>query len=265
MAGFVDEDFYDPLDSLPEGAYERALALMNALVDFVAGGSLSDKYVQIRKELTSDPSIKHLLPDVLIKCRDAGAVWGYAKSLSPQWEPRRQRIRESFEPLLGHLESKASPAVDLISGTLSSYDVGGVHAVWDKALKRTQGDPDGAVTAARTLLEEVCKHLLDEGVEPETLYKHGDDLPKLYRLASEKLNLAPSQHSEEAFKRILGGCTSVVEGLGSLRNKVGDAHARGKRQVRVLPRHAHLAVNLAGAMALYLIETWEAHVEKSRA
>ena len=75
---------------------------------------------------------------------------------------------------------------------------------------------------------------------------------------SEKLNLAPSQHSEEAFKRILGGCTSVVEGLGSLRNKVGDAHARGKRQVRVLPRHAHLAVNLAGAMALYLIETWEA-------
>jgi Abortive infection C-terminus len=27
---------------------------------------------------------------------------------------------------------------------------------------------------------------------------------------------------EQAFKRILGGATSVLEGLGSLRNKIGD-------------------------------------------
>lgn len=258
MAGFLDEDFHDPLDSIPEGSYERALALMNAMVDYVSGGSLSNKYVQIRKELISDPSIKHLLPPALVKCRDAGALWSYAKGLSPSWEPRRQHIRATFEPLLAYLEAKASPAVDLISGRLASYDAGGVHAVWDKALKRVQGDPDGAVTAARTLLEEVCKHLLDEGVEPGTAYGPNDDLPKLYALASKKLNLAPSQHSEEAFRRILGGCSSVVEGLGSLRNKVGDAHARGKRPVRVLPRHALLAVNLAGAMAVYLIDTWQA-------
>ena len=43
-----------------------------------------------------------------------------------------------------------------------------------------------------------------------------------------KLNFAPSQHTEETFKRILGGVTGVVEGLGSLRNKIGDAHGRGK-------------------------------------
>lgn len=259
MSGFLDEDFHDPLASLPEDRYDRALALMNALVEFVAGGSLSNhSYEKLRKELVSDPSIRQLLPPVIAKCRDPGAVWGYAKAQSPKWEPRRQHIRESFEPLLSYLEMKASPAVDLISGRLSSYDAGGVHAVWDKALRRAADDPEGAVTAARTLLEEVCKHLLDEGVEPGTAYGPSDDLPKLYRQASEKLHLAPSQHSEEAFKRILGGCTSVVEGLGSLRNKVGDAHAKGKRPVKVLPRHAHLAVNLAGAMALYLIETWTA-------
>jgi hypothetical protein len=263
MAGFVDDDFRDPLDHLSEEPYERVLALMNAIVDYVAGGNLStDNYVRIRKELLSDASIRHLLPEALTKCRDTSALWSYAKALSPSWEPRRQRIRESFEPLLAHLEVRASPAVDLISGRLASYDAGGVHAVWDKALKRIDGDPEGAVTVARTLLEEVCKHLLDEGVEPGTAYGPNDDLPKLYRLASEKLNLAPSQHSEEAFKRILGGCASVVEGLGSLRNKVGDAHAKGKRPVKVLPRHAHLAVNLAGAMALYLVETFAAREAK---
>lgn len=70
-----------------------------------------------------------------------------------------------------------------------------------------------------------------------------------------KLNIAPSQHTEDAFKRILGGATSVVEGLGSLRNKIGDAHGQGGKPVRPTVRHAQLAVNLAGAMATFLVET----------
>jgi hypothetical protein len=49
----------------------------------------------------------------------------------------------------------------------------------------------------------------------------------------------------------------VVEGLGSLRNKIGDAHGTGKAAVRPAPRHAQLAVNLAGAMTTFLIETWQ--------
>jgi hypothetical protein len=80
-------------------------------------------------------------------------------------------------------------------------------------------------------------------------------LPKLYRLASERLNLAPSQHAEDAFKRILGSAASIVEGLGTLRNKVGDAHGTGRKAVKVKSRHAALAVNMAGGMALFLIET----------
>ena len=82
-------------------------------------------------------------------------------------------------------------------------------------------------------------------------------LPKLYHKVAALLNLAPSQHSEEVFKAILGNAQSVVNMLGSLRNKIGDAHGRG-RPVRVKPRHAQLAVNLAGSMATFLVETWNA-------
>lgn len=80
-------------------------------------------------------------------------------------------------------------------------------------------------------------------------------LPKLYRQASEFLSIAPSQHSEDAFKRILGNAAGIVEGLGTLRNKVGDAHTTERKPVKVAPRHAALAVNIAGSMALFLIET----------
>jgi hypothetical protein len=58
-------------------------------------------------------------------------------------------------------------------------------------------------------------------------------------------------------KRILGGATSVVEGLGSLRNKIGDAQGQGKKAVRPSARHAQLAVNMAGTMATFIVETWK--------
>jgi hypothetical protein len=130
-----------------------------------------------------------------------------------------------------------------------------VHTVWEKALARRHTDPDGAITTARTLLETVCKRILDEAGET---YSDKDDMPVLYRAVAIRLQIAPSQHTEDAFKRILGGATSVVEGLGSLRNKIGDAHGRGGKPVRPTARHAHLAVNLAGAMATFLVDTWAA-------
>ncbi|MFP3547641.1 abortive infection family protein, partial [Rhizobium sp. SIMBA_035] len=102
-------------------------------------------------------------------------------------------------------------------------------------------DPEGAITAARTLLETVCKHVLDEVRTP---YTDKEDLPKLYGMVAQKLNLAPSQHTEEPIKAILGGAMNLVNGLGTLRNRLSDSHGRGgKAPVKPAARHAALAVN----------------------
>jgi hypothetical protein len=147
------------------------------------------------------------------------------------------------------------PADELISQVLSSFDERGVHTAWEKALSRRSADPDGAITAAKTLLETVCKHILDEAGEA---YGENDDLPKLYKAAAVHLNLAPSQHTEETFKVILGSCEQVVGRLAAIRNKLGDAHGQGRTRFRPSPRHAELAVNLAGTMAMFLVSTWNA-------
>jgi Abortive infection C-terminus len=47
-----------------------------------------------------------------------------------------------------------------------------------------------------------------------------------------------------------------------MRNKLSDAHGRGRRPVRPGARHAALAVNLAGTMATFLIETWNERQRK---
>lgn len=64
--------------------------------------------------------------------------------------------------------------------------------------------------------------------------------------------------TETELERILGGCQTVVDGTAALRNRLSDAHGEDKAGVRPAPRHAELAVNLAGAMASFLVATWEA-------
>jgi len=148
-----------------------------------------------------------------------------------------------------------SPADAAISGALERFEPEQVHARWEAALDRRSSDPAGAITLARTLIEDVCRWLLDDlGIAAADQ----DDLPALYRKLSKGLQLAPDDHSEQVFKQILGNCQSVVESLGALRNKLGDAHSGGPKRARPAPRHAELAVNLAGSMATFLVATWEA-------
>ncbi len=97
--------------------------------------------------------------------------------------------------------------------TLCVLDESGVHEAWQKALGRRTRDPEGAITAAKTLLETVCNHIIDM---IGGTYGDNDDLPKLYSIAAEHLNLAPSQHAEKVFKSILGNCQAVAGNLAAL-------------------------------------------------
>ncbi|MTW18783.1 hypothetical protein GJ689_21515 [Rhodoplanes serenus] len=160
------------------------------------------------------------------------------------------------DPQLGSALDKVkavAPADPGISAVLAHFDEAGVHADWAKALDRRDRDPAGAITMARTLIENTCRTVLAKaGQEPPV----GAELTVLYRQAAKVLRLAPDDHTEEAFKRILGSCQNVVETLATLRNRLGDAHG-GPGRGRPAPRHAQLAVNLAGAMATFLVATWQ--------
>lgn len=248
---------------LPEDPAERALFLQNLLIARATGGTSDDEeYKELRREFMLDADTKRLLPAFVNSCRDLSSFWSWIKGEAPDYAGRRALIRAAFAPILDHLEGRFRAPIDgSASDILATFDAENVHAIWEKALGRRQSDPEGAITAARTLLESVCKHILDEG---GGVYGERDDLPKLYSETAKLLNLAPSQHTEEAFKQVLGGCHSVVQGLGTLRNRISDAHGQGKRPIRPAPRHAQLAVNLAGAMATFLIETWSARSGQER-
>ena len=153
--------------------------------------------------------------------------------------------------------SSSVPSDITHSEAFSSLTSDHVQTRWSAALERRDSDPEGAITLARTLLEDVCKLIISSKGHKLT---EQDDLPSLYRKTAPLLKLAPDQHTEQIFKQILGSCQTVVHGLGAVRNKLSDAHGSGPSKARPTKRHAKLAVNLAGTMASFLIET---HLEQS--
>jgi len=251
------------MTSTPNYKLDNAIKLRAIITARGTGGEMSDfEFRLLRSEFLDDPSIKPYLPRFVRDNVDGDGIGAYLKDVHTgggAYAIRRQHIAQAFQPLLDRLSEFGAPVDSGISATLTRYNAEGVSTVWQKALERRTIDPEGAITAARTLLEEVCKHVLeDAGQEAQDKW----DLPKLYREASSLMSLSPSQHTEDALKRILGGCQSVVENLGGLRNKISDAHGGGRKRVRPSGRHAALAVNLAGSMAMFLIETWDVQQAK---
>ena len=243
----------DELDS----DFERAQYLQNMLISEATGGGAEDSdYQQLRRLFVNNPDTKALLPNFVRTNRDLAQFWQFIKHKFAHYAERRSFIYSEFTPLLDLLEGRSVvPSDSSISEGLRSFDEDGVHSVWSKAIERRESDPEGAITAARTLLETVCKHILDaKNIEYDS---KKIELHELYKLASIELNLSPSQHTQKVFKQILGGCSGVVNGLGTLRNKLGDAHGKGKLPVRPAPRHAELAVNLSGSVALFLVATFQ--------
>ncbi|MFY2253087.1 abortive infection family protein [Priestia megaterium] len=237
--------------------------LKNVLTSRATGEySDAEEYKQLRHKLINNTYIKGKLPRFVLTCRSLDEFWGYIKEIAPTYQGRRSYLREEFNELLIDLEQKAyssSPIDEIISTTISadnSYSY--IQESWQKALDRRISDPEGAITMARTLLETTCKHIMDQANEK---YDEKADLPQLYKGVQRILNLAPSNHTEDIFKQILGGCVSIVNGLGSVRNKLSDAHGKSIKGPKPSTRHAQMAVNMGGAMAEFLISSW---LEKSK-
>lgn len=249
-----------------EEMYNDVETLRILLVSHATGGQENnEEYTKLRKKLLNNSYIKDCLPHFLRTCRSLRDFWNLIKEKSPTYKGRREYLSSEFEKVLMVLEDMmgaASPIDEVVSfSNEGEFNLEYVQKAWQKALDRRTNDAEGAITMARTLLEATCKHIMDDA---NVEYDDKAELPQLYKGVQKVLNLAPSEHTEQVFKEILSGCVSVVKGLGSLRNKLSDAHGKGQRVPTPSPRHAQLAVNLAGTMSDFLVSSWEEKKEKDK-
>lgn len=230
--------------------------MQDLLISFSTGGEGDNEtYIALRQELLNNPLIKTKLPDFIESKRTLAQYWQFIKYKFSTYAERRGYIWSSFSELLTHVEglNTHSPGEIMIANKFLELNEEYIRAEWEKAIQRKHVDPEGAITISRTLIETTCKYILDQ---KDISYEDTLELPKLYKLVANNINLSPDTHTEQVFKQILGGCQTVVEGLGSLRNKLSDAHGRKKSQLKPHSRHAELAINLAGAMCIFLIDVY---------
>lgn len=250
----IDEEDITSLSLL-----EKLMRFKNGLTARATGGDFGggdQAYFALRRELRKDTVLRSKLPPFVGQCTNLSEFWAFIRSEFATYEERRKFLRRAFAPMVEYLEeTDGNQGVVPSSELLEQFDSTAVHAVWQKAIERLEHDPDGAITASKTLVETVCKHILDdEGVS----YSESADLPNLWHLTAEKLSLSPKQHQDGNLKVVLGNCQSIISRLAAIRNIDGDAHGKGRRGGRPTTRTARLAVNLAGSMSSFLIEEWKA-------
>lgn len=114
-------------------------------------------------------------------------------------------------------------------------------------------DPALAIGSAKELLESVLKSVLGlHGSGPETQL----DIPKLVKQANLKLGIDPAGMQEkspgaEARKRIVGGLSSIVNGMAELRNAgLGTGHGLTQRP-EIDQAMVKLAVSAAAIAAAF--------------
>jgi len=225
--------------------------LVDKLTEHATGKNINPKiYSILRLKLISNPILKDETPNWVKLNSSLDEFWKFIKTKFSNYRERRMFISDEFAPLLVYLEfDSQSPLSNKFL-----FEEEHIFKIWHAALARKTLDPEGAITMARTLVETTIKFILDES---QIKYNDTDDLIALNKIVAKSLNLAPEQHQEQIFKQILQGISSIVAGLGTLRNKLGDAHGKSKKNIKPNERHSEFAVHLAGSVSLFLIQSFK--------
>lgn len=117
--------------------------------------------------------------------------------------------------------------------------------------------PHISIGLAKELIETCCKSIFEDRGQK---YDKNWDLTKLMKETTKLLKLTPDDIPNEArasssIKQILGSLSSVVQGIGEIRNEYGSGHGKDGKFKGLQPRHAKLAVGSASTLAVYLLET----------
>lgn len=123
--------------------------------------------------------------------------------------------------------------------------------------KINEQDYDGAITNARSLVEAILVEM--EKVLVENPPRYDGNLIRLYKRVQRPMRLDPSRKDvSDSLRQVLSGLISVISGLSSLRNRMGDAHARMYKPSR---HHALLVVNASRTASDFLCQTFDYQLE----
>lgn len=137
---------------------------------------------------------------------------------------------------------------------IKDRNIPAIDQEFTRALENVESSPREAVSAASNILESICKvYIFDRGlVMPSKM-----DLKPVWTTVRKDLGFDPGMIEDNDIQVILTGLFAVVDGIGALRTHASSAHGAGKRQYKLEPRHARLAIHSAHTVAAFILESWK--------
>lgn len=146
------------------------------------------------------------------------------------------KLLDQYRQIIARLRGNeiSMPKVAMSLDVLSLEYVGELDSQTNKRL--AEGELEGAITTARTMLEAVLREL--ELRMRGRSENHGGDLPRQYKAVAKQLRIDDERDDlDENFKQVVRGLVQVVHGLAPIRNKMSDSHPRERKPA---PHHARV-------------------------
>ena len=143
-------------------------------------------------------------------------------------------------PISKNLLARSEPGVADVAESLGWSKVA---ERWKRAVARGASRPEEATTLARTLVEDVAKHILEH---------HGESVPSELK-GAVKSALTVLGNTSKVNEKMRGGLQTLEQAIFAARNDKGDAHGSAPSDVLPTPTEAQLYVTVAGGIAAYLM------------
>lgn len=161
---------------------------------------------------------------------------------------------------LAKAENLIKEAID-ITETIAELSNTFIDEQIEKCNKKIiEKDYDGAITNARSLIEEILL-LIEEKINWVRSDYDGDVL-KLYKRVRKIIKLEPDDNNtDNSLNEIMRGFVSIISGLAGISNNSSDRHAQNYKPQK---RHARLAVNAALVITQFFVDTYKYQYDNQR-
>lgn len=169
--------------------------------------------------------------------------------------------RQQLQQLKTILNKYRGDGVSLSSvPAIRKVDYAYIREISSRAQKDIENaDYDSALTKARTLLEEVFCHVIENrGEKPGRT----GEIRNLYNQVKNLYNMHQDPETDRRINALLSGLEKILTAITEMRNGSSDAHGVGSRRINIKAHHARLFVNASQTMADFILAVSDASKSK---
>lgn len=183
----------------------------------------------------------------------------FGGSLSTKVSKGQKRIRFALEKdqlayrINGYV-TKAGSALTTktLEDFLRSGDFSSIEKEFERTIEHIRSDPYASITASCSIIEATLKFYIESFEDLATPNKL--NVMPLWDTVRPHLPLNADPILAADQNKVFKGISSVIDGIGSFRSHIGSAHGRGSNPPTVTIAEAHLAVNAAHTIVIFIME-----------